>query len=157
MPELQDPDIDWDGYYTDYEAAYLERDVRDLISVKDEAKFYNFMVACAERTGHLLNTSDIANVIDVDHKTVSAWLSILQASNIIRIVEPFCPNIGKSFAKTPKVFFMDTGLVRADAVKNFKCLEGMQDYEVGFGQVICQTNEPYMVARNVQAVPVWAI
>lgn len=233
MPELQDPEIDWDGFYSDYEAAYLERDVRDLINVKDEAKFYNFMVACAARTGQLLNTSDIANAIDVDHKTVSAWLSILQASNVIRIVEPFWPNIGKSLTKTPKIFFMDTGLVchltrwttpeqlrrgaiaghvfetfvasevfksfmnaganmrdvwfyrdskkreidlviqdgrtlhpievktsglvKADAVKNFKCLEGFQDYEVGFGQVICQTSELYMVARDVQAVPAWAI
>lgn len=233
MPELQDQDIEWDSFYADYEAAYLERDVRDFINVKDEAKFYNFMVACAARTGQLLNTSDIANDIDVDHKTVSAWLSILQASNIIRIVEPFWPNIGKSLTKTPKIYFMDTGLVchltrwttpeqlrrgavaghvfetfvvsevlksymnagasvrdvwfyrdskkreidlviqdgrvlhpieikagaliRADAVKNFACLEGMRDYEVGFGQVVCQTNEPYMVTRDVQAVPVWAI
>ena len=50
-----------------------------------------------------------------------------------------------------------SGLVGAGAVKNFKCLKGFQDYEVGFGQVICQTSEPYMVARDVQAVPAWAI
>ena len=70
MPELQEFCIEWDSFYSDYVAAYLERDVRELINVKDEAKFYSFMVACAARTGQLLNTTDIANVVDVDHKTV---------------------------------------------------------------------------------------
>ena len=111
MPELQDPNIDWDLFYTDYVAAYLERDVRELVSVKNEAKFYSFMVACAARTGQLLNASDIANAVDVDHKTVKAWLSVLQASNIVRVIEPFWPNIDKRLTKTPKIFFMDTGLV----------------------------------------------
>lgn len=111
MPELQDDSIDWDSFYADYVSAYLERDVRDLINVKDEAKFYNFMVACAARSGQLLNASDVGNAVDVDHKTVKAWLSVLQASNIVRIVEPFWPNIGKSLTKTPKLYFMDTGLV----------------------------------------------
>ena len=110
MPELQDKDIDWDSFYTDYISAYLERDVRDLINVKDEAKFYSFMVACAARTGQLLNASDIGNAIDADHKTIKAWLSVLQASNIVRIIEPFWPNVDKRLTKTPKLFFMDTGL-----------------------------------------------
>ena len=233
MPELQDPDVDWDLFYTDYERAYLERDVRDLINVKDEAKFYSFMVACAARTGQLFNASDIGNAIDADHKTVKAWLSILQASGIVRIVEPFFPNVEKRLTKTPKIFFMDTGLVchltrwttheqlrvgamaghvfetfvvsevlkshmnaganlrdvwfyrdsrkreidlviqdgrtlhpveiktnalvKKDATKNFGCLEDMADYEVGFGHVICQAKEPYLLAENVEAVPVWAI
>ena len=111
MPELQDPNIDWDLFYTDYVATYLERDVRELVNVKNEAKFYSFMVACAARTGQLLNASDIANTVDVDHKTVKAWLSVLQASNIVRVIEPFWPNIDKRLTKTPKIFFMDTGLV----------------------------------------------
>lgn len=111
MPELQDSTIDWDSFYSDYVSAYLERDVRDLINVKNEAKFYSFMVACAARSGQLFNASDIGNAIDVDHKTVKAWLSVLKASNIVRIIEPFWPNIGKSLTKTPKLYFMDTGLV----------------------------------------------
>lgn len=233
MPELQDESIDWDSFYSDYVAAYLERDVRALTSVKDEAKFYSFMVACAARSGQLFNASDIANAIDVDHKTVQSWLSILQASGIVRLLRPFWPNIGKSLTKTPKLYFMDTGLVchltrwttsdqlrngavaghvfetfvvsevlksymnaganlrdvwfyrdskkreidlviqeghvlhpveiktaatvKADAVRNYKCLEGMEGYELGFGHVICQTSEPYYVTRDVQAVPVWTI
>ncbi len=233
MPELQDRSIDWDSYYSDYIAAYLERDVRELVNVKDEAKFYSFMVACAARTGQLLNATDIGNTVDVDHKTVASWLSVLQASNIVRIVEPFWPNVDKRLSKTPKVFFMDTGLVchltrwttpeqlrhgaaaghifetfvvseilksfmnagkslrdvtfyrdakkreidlvvqeghvlhpvevktaatvGKDAVKNFSCLEGLSGYELGFGHVVCQTPKPYLVTREVQAIPVWAI
>lgn len=111
MPELQDESIDWDSFYSDYVAAYLERDVRDLINVKDESKFYNFMVACAARSGQLLNASNISNAIDVDGKTAKAWLSVLQASNIVRVIEPFWPNVDKRLTKTPKLFFMDTGLV----------------------------------------------
>ena len=233
MPELQDNSVDWDSFYSDYVSSYLERDVRDLINVKDEAKFYSFMVACAARSGQLFNATDIGNAIDVDHKTVKAWLSVLQASNIVRIVQPFWPNVDKRLTKTPKIFFMDTGLVchltrwttpdqlrngavaghvfetfvvsevlksymnaganlrdvwfyrdakkreidlviqeghvlhpvevktaatvGGDAVKNFGCLEGLSDYEVGFGHVVCQTDEPYFVTRDVQAVPVWEI
>lgn len=233
MPELQDPSIDWDSFYSDYVSAYLERDVRDLINVKDESKFYSFLVACAARSGQLLNASDIGNAVDVDHKTVKAWLSVLQASNIVRMMKPFWPNIGKSLTKTPKLYFMDTGLVchltrwttpeqlrlgavaghvfetfvvsevlksymnaganvrdvwfyrdskkreidlviqeghvlhpvevktaatvGSDAVKNFRCLEDLSRYEVGFGHIVCQTPEPYFVTRDVQAVPVWAI
>lgn len=111
MPELQDQTINWDSFYADYIAAYLERDVRDLVKVKDEAKFYSFMVACAARSGQLLNASDIGNAIDVDHKTVKSWLSVLRASNIIRIIEPFWSNIDKRLTKNPKLYFMDTGLV----------------------------------------------
>ncbi|WP_040651603.1 ATP-binding protein [Olsenella profusa] len=233
MPELQDSSVDWDSFYSGYVSAYLERDVRDLINVKDEARFYSFMVACAARSGQLLNATDIGNAAGVSYKTAQSWLSVLQASNIVRIVEPFWPNIGKSLTKTPKLYFMDTGLVchltrwttpeqlrvgamaghvfedfvvsevlksymnaggnmrdvwfyrdsrkreidlviqeghvlhpvevktsatvGGDAVRNFRCLEGMSGYEVGFGHVICQTPEPYYVTKNVQAVPVWVI
>lgn len=233
MPELQDSSVDWDSFYSDYVSAYLERDVRDLINVRDGAKFYSFMVACAARSGQLLNATDIGNAINVDHKTVKAWLSVLQASNIVRVIQPFWPNVDKRLSKTPKIFFMDTGLVchltrwttpeqlrngavaghvfetfvvsevlksymnaganlrdvwfyrdvkkreidlviqdghvlhpvevkmaatvGSDAVKNFGCLDRLSDYEVGFGHVICQTDEPYLVTRDVQAVPVWEL
>ena len=69
------------------------------------------MVACAARSGQLFNASDIGDSIDADHKTVKAWVSILQASGIVRLLRPFWPNIGKSLTKTPKPYFMDTGLV----------------------------------------------
>lgn len=157
----------------------------------------------------------------------------MQASNIVRIVEPFWPNVDKRLTKTPKIFFMDTGLVchltrwitpeqlrngaaaghifetfvvsevlksfmnagkslrdvwfyrdqkkrvidliiqeghilhpvevkmfatvGRDAVKNFSCLESLTGYEVGFGHVVCQTPDPYLITKDVQAVPVWGI
>ncbi|NHM16259.1 DUF4143 domain-containing protein [Eggerthellaceae bacterium zg-887] len=111
LPELQQSDIEWDAFYSDYVRTYLERDVRDLIAIKDEAKFYRFMVACAARSGQLFNASAIGNAIDVDGKTVKAWTSVLQASGIVRIIEPFWPNIEKRLTKASKLYFMDTGLV----------------------------------------------
>lgn len=110
MPELQDSSVEWDSFYTSYVASYIERDVRDLVNVKDESRFYSFMVACAARTGQLVNLSDISDVVGIDHKTAKSWLSVLQASNIVRILEPFWPNVEKRLAKTPKLYFMDTGL-----------------------------------------------
>lgn len=111
MPELQDPSVDWDGFYTNYVAAYLQRDVRELLSVKDEVKFYEFMVACAARSGSLFNASAVGGEVGVNYKTVQSWLSVLQASNIVRIVRPFSGGSGRGLGKTPKLFFMDTGLV----------------------------------------------
>lgn len=233
MPRLQRENVDWYDYYTSYVKTYLERDVRQLLNLKDERKFYNFMIACAARTGQLLNATDIANTVDVDVKTVQGWISVLQASGIIYVMQPFWANTTKRLAKTPKLYFMDTGLachltgwntpdqlkrgavaghmfetfvvsevlksymnagrdlrevsfyrdsqkreidlviqdgrvlhpveikaevqISRSAVKNFACLEGIADYEVGFGHVICQTPEPYLLSGEIQAVPVRAI
>lgn len=139
---MQHENVDRYDYYTSYIKTYLERDVRQLLNLKDERKFYNFMIACAARTGQLLNTTDIANTVDVDVKTVQGWISVLQTSGIIYMMQPFWANATKRLAKTPELYFRDTGLA---------------DYEVGFGQVICQTPEPYLLSGEVQAVPVWAI
>ena len=111
MPELQDPSLDWDAFYADYVRSYLERDVRELTAVQDETRFYDFMVAIAARSGQLLNASDVGEVVGVSHKTVKAWLSVLEASGIVRILRPFWSNVDKRLAKTSKVYFMDTGLV----------------------------------------------
>lgn len=110
MPELLDPAIDWDTYYRDYVRTYLERDLRDLIHVRDERRFYSFMVACAARTAQLFNASSIADTVGVDSKTIASWLSVLQASGIVRLIEPFWPNMEKRLSKMPKLHFMDVGL-----------------------------------------------
>lgn len=110
MPELANPDIDSYAYYSSYVRTYIERDVRDITKVRDERKFYDFMVACAARTGQLLNVTDISNTINVDASTVQGWLSVLQTSGIVHIMHPFWTNMNKRLAKTPKLFFMDTGL-----------------------------------------------
>ena len=110
MPRLMDPSVSWDAFYTGYVRTYLERDVRDLITVKDEASFYHFLVACAARTGRLVNHSDLARGAGVDTKTAQNWLSVLQASGVVRLLRPFWSDATKRLTKTPKLYFTDTGL-----------------------------------------------
>ena len=111
MPALQDPTVEWDAFYADYVRAYIERDVRQLVNLRDELKFRDFLVACAARTAQLFNATDVASTVGVDVKTAQSWLSVLEASGIARLVRPFWSNPSKRLAKTPKLFFMDTGLV----------------------------------------------
>lgn len=101
MPRLQGEAVFWDDYYTSYIKTYIERDVRQLASIRDERAFFNFVVACAARTGQLLNVSDLANAVGIDAKTAKGWLSILQASGIVHIMQPFWTNVEKRLAKTP--------------------------------------------------------
>ena len=110
MPRLMDPSVSWDAFYMGYVRTYLERDVRDLITVKDKASFYHFLVACAARTGRLVNHSALARDAGVDTKTAQSWLSVLQASGVVRLLRPFWSNTTKRLTKTPKLYFMDTGL-----------------------------------------------
>ena len=110
MPRLMDPSVSWGAFYTGYVRTYLERDVRDLVTVKDEASFYHFLVACAARTGRLVNHSDLARDIGVDTKTTQSWLSALQASGVVRLLRPLWSNATKRLTKTPKLYFTDTGL-----------------------------------------------
>lgn len=109
MSALCATEIPWDRFWTGYIQSYLERDVRDLINLKSERKFFEFMVAAAARTGQLFNASDIANAIDVDYKTVQSWVSILQASGIAHILYPFWPNVGKRLTKTPQALLHGHG------------------------------------------------
>ena len=112
MPELySNENMDWEQYYAAYVDTYIERDVKQLGSVGDTLAFIRFMTALASRTGELLNAASLARDVGVDSKTVKRWLSILQASNIIYLLQPFSLNINKRIIKTPKVYFTDTGLV----------------------------------------------
>ena len=112
MPELySNENMDWEQYYAAYVDTYIERDVKQLGSVGDTLAFTQFMTALASRTGELLNAASLARDVGVDSKTVKRWLSILQASNIIYLLQPFSLNINKRIIKTPKVYFTDTGLV----------------------------------------------
>ncbi|NLW83839.1 MAG: ATP-binding protein [Phycisphaerae bacterium] len=97
-------------FYSSYLQTYLQRDVRDLTQVGDEAAFLKFIRACAARTAQLLNLADIARDTDVSIPTVKKWLSILQASFQIRLLQPYYTNLTKRAVKTPKLYFLDTGL-----------------------------------------------
>jgi len=111
MPEMQSKESNWDFFYNFYIKSYIERDVRNLMSIKDETLFYKFIVALAARTGGLFNAADIANTIGVTLKTVQSWTSILEASGIIFFLRPYENNLLKRVVKTPKIYFYDTGLV----------------------------------------------
>lgn len=109
-PELQDPDVDWGVFFSSYVKTYLERDVRNLTAVHDLNDFRRFMVAVAARTGQMVNYSNIADEISKDQTTVKAWMSILEASGIVYLLEPYTPSVLNRAIKTPKVYFRDTGL-----------------------------------------------
>lgn len=109
-PELQNPEVDWGIFFASYVKTYLERDVRKLSAVQDLNDFRRFMVAVAARTGQMVNYSNIADEIGKDQTTVKAWMSILEASGIVYLLEPYTPSVLKRAIKTSKVYFRDTGL-----------------------------------------------
>jgi predicted AAA+ superfamily ATPase len=111
MPALAaDAAMDWQLFYASYTRTYLERDVRDLAQVGDETKFFKFMTALASRTGQLLNMASIAREVGMSQPTVERWLSILRASHLVYLLQPYHHNIAKRALKTPKIYFLDTGL-----------------------------------------------
>ena len=111
-PRMHEADDDmWQFFYDAYVQTYIERDIRDLGSVGNELDFLTFMKVLAARTGQLLNYSDIARDVGISAPTVKAWVSLLQTSGLIFILQPYHNNINSRVIKTPKVYFMDTGLV----------------------------------------------
>lgn len=111
MPELLDEERDWEWFYRDYVRTYLERDIRRVINLKDELKFRSFLVSLAARSGQIVVYEDIASDVGVDIKTVQNWLSIVETSGIVKLIHTYKKNIIKRMIKSPKLFFMDTGLM----------------------------------------------
>ena len=110
-PELNDSALEWSAYYADYVKTYLERDVRSLKAVHDLTAFRQFMVALASRTAQVLNYSNIADEIGKDVGTVKSWVSILETSGIIYLLQPYASSEPKRAIRAPKVHFRDMGLV----------------------------------------------
>lgn len=110
MPKLITTEIERDRFYMDYVNTYLERDVRDLAQVGKLTQFYDFLVYMAARTAQELKYDEIAGAIGVSAPTAKAWVSVLERSGIIYILRPYHSNLMKRLVKTPKVYFMDTGL-----------------------------------------------
>ncbi len=105
-----DDHVDWHIFYDSYLQTYLQRDIRDLARVGSETSFVRFLKAVAARTGQLLNMTDLARDADIAVNTAKSWLSILQASGVIFLLEPYFSNTTKRLVKTPKLYFLDTGL-----------------------------------------------
>jgi hypothetical protein len=106
----RDPGLDRDLYFSSYVQTYLQRDLRDLARVGDETAFLRFVRACAARTAQLLNVADLSRDADVAPNTAKHWLSVLEASGIVYLLQPYHTNITKRLVKTPKLYFLDTGL-----------------------------------------------
>lgn len=123
-PELYDIERDWQEFYSSYVSTYLERDINELISA-DSITFTKFLTAVAARTGEMLNYANIASEIGVSEPTIKNWISILERTGIVYILQPYSASALSRAIKTPKIYFRDTGLacyltrwLTADALKN---------------------------------------
>jgi len=111
MPQMIiDPELTPESYFGGYMQTYIERDIRDLVEIKNESKFLKFVSSVAVRTGQELNLSDIGKDVGIDNKTVDHWLSLLVTSGLVFLLQPYSGNTIKRIVKRPKLYFMDTGL-----------------------------------------------
>lgn len=112
FPELwEDASLDATEFYRSYLSTYLERDVRTISNIGSLKDFERFLRLCAVRSGQLVNKSELGKEVGISLPTASEWLSILQTSNQITLLEPYFENIGKRLVKTPKLYLHDTGLL----------------------------------------------
>jgi predicted AAA+ superfamily ATPase len=114
LPELHaNPDIDGVAFYNSYLATYLERDIRSLARVGSLRDFERFLRACALRSANLLNKAELARDVGIAPSTANEWLSMLETSGQVVLLEPYFSNRTKSLAKSPKLYLADTGLLCA--------------------------------------------
>jgi predicted AAA+ superfamily ATPase len=99
-----------DLFFRSYIQTYIQRDVQDMLKVSDQTTFNRFLGAVAARTGQLLNYASLARDVEIDNKTVKSWMSILEASGLVYLLQPYHRNLTKRLVKTPKLYFLDTGL-----------------------------------------------
>jgi predicted AAA+ superfamily ATPase len=109
-PPLYDRPFDPADWFAQYVTTYLERDLSQLLQVKDLRAFHRFLRLCAGRTGQVLNLSDLGRDADVSHTTIKQWLSILEASDLVFFLPPWHDNFNKRLVKSPKLYFYDVGL-----------------------------------------------
>jgi uncharacterized protein len=141
-PEIHAGALEPERFYSDYVATYLERDVRQALAVRNLRDFDRFLRLTAMRTGQMLQLNSLASDLGVAVNTVKNWLSVLETSGIIRFLEPYYRNLGKRVVKTPKLYFLDTGLVcfltglkSAEAVRESSMLGAIFE-TLCFGQLV---------------------
>ncbi|MGQ0506031.1 MAG: ATP-binding protein, partial [Myxococcaceae bacterium] len=141
-PEIVARDLNPRRFYADYVATYLERDVRQLLNVRDLRDFDRFLRLCALRTGQLISMNDLASDVGKSPPTLKSWLGVLEASNVIRLLPPYFRNLGKRLVKTPKLYFLDVGLAAflcgldgPDAIRSSSLLGALWETTV-FGQLV---------------------
>jgi hypothetical protein len=112
-PRLYSADTNPRRLYESYIRTYLERDVRSIRDVGDLSTFQRFLRVCAGRVGQVVNYSSIGDDLGLSHNTVRAWMSVVEASYVVQLLRPFHRNFGKQTTKSPRLYFVDTGLVCA--------------------------------------------
>ncbi|SDH31643.1 hypothetical protein SAMN05421827_12122 [Pedobacter terrae] len=110
-PAIYDRDIEPNVYFTNYIQTYVEKDVTELLNIKDLRAFRTFIGLCANQAGQLLNISALANACNISQPTAKNWLSLLESSYIIYLLQPYHENFNKRLIKTPKLYFYDSGLL----------------------------------------------
>ncbi|MCI9654238.1 MAG: ATP-binding protein [Acholeplasmatales bacterium] len=110
MPEYISLQLNRDMFFKSYITTYIEKDVKQIISATKETTFMNFMKYVALRTACQIDYTEISRSIGIDARTVKGWISILETSGIIKVIQPYASNISDRIIKTPKLYFMDTGL-----------------------------------------------
>lgn len=125
-PRLYHKNIEPTDFYPSYIKTYVERDVRQLINVGDLDNFQKFIRLCAGRTGQVLNLTSLGNDCGISHNTAKAWISLLQASYIIFLLQPYHGNFSKRLIKSPKLYFYDSGL--ACSLLRIKSIDELSDH-----------------------------
>jgi hypothetical protein len=110
-PEIYEHNLDPHRFFSDYIATYIERDVRQLLNIRHVREFDQFMRLLAIRSGQIFSMSRIATEVGVSTHTIKSWIAVLEASNIIYLLQPYYQNFGKRIIKSPKLYFLDTGLL----------------------------------------------
>jgi predicted AAA+ superfamily ATPase len=110
-PTIYDRDISSKVFYSNYIQSYVERDLSELMNVKDLKQFRNFISLCAARAGQLLNLNSLANECGISQPTAKSWISVLESSYIVYQLQPYFSNFNKRVTKTSKLYFYDTGLL----------------------------------------------
>jgi len=110
-PALYDRTLTPTDWFPNYVATYLERDVRQLLAVQDLSQFHRFVRMCAARSGQLLNLAALGADCGISAVTAAKWLSVLETSYLVMRLPPYHRNFGKRLVKTPKLYFLDVGLM----------------------------------------------
>jgi predicted AAA+ superfamily ATPase len=113
FPELYETESDlhdWADFHSSYLQTYLEKDIKDVLNIQDESAFIKFIRATASLTGQMLNLTTLAEICGKDVKTVKSWLSVLESSGLVYLLEPYYNNFNKRLIKSPKLYFLNTGL-----------------------------------------------
>jgi len=112
-PELHETEsdlCDWADFHSSYLQTYIEKDIKDVLNIRDESAFIKFVKSAASLTGEMLNLTTMAEICGKDVKTIRSWLSVLESGGLVYLLEPYYNNFNKRLTKTPKLYFLDTGL-----------------------------------------------